>query len=289
MKNLILDGNNLIHRTHWTAKNAAGDDLEKLNSFHVYFTLNAIKSYVDMFKPDKIYVCWDEKPNYQVNERKSIYSDYKGNRSGDSTPHQNNSLIKEFLVCLGIPSIYPERLEADDCVSYLCDTLEGKSVIVSVDKDFLQLVDERVTLYSPISKVYCTLDNFQEVAKCTKEEFVFIKCLQGDKSDNVPGIPRFGKKKVQAFLDKKILLTEEQLEIYTRNYELFRLDRYKDAGCGTERAWLERQLSEANTMCPNYQTFIQLCIEHKLNNILSKKDNWFNLFFVKHKLRSLFE
>lgn len=287
MKTLIIDGNNLIHRTWWTASNVAAGDADKLNSFHVYFTLNAVKSYVDMFKPNQIFVCWDEKPDYQVNERKVIYSDYKGNRSGNTMPHQNNDLIKKFLGYLGIPSIFPSRLEADDCVAYLCDALEGTKVIVSVDKDFLQLVSPTVSLYSPIAKVHCTLENFKDVAKCEHADFLTLKCLQGDKSDNVPGIPRFGKVKQQSFLDKKISLTAEQTEIYDRNYELFRLSKYKEYA--EELAYFDDQVVNAKSVESNYQSFIKLCIEHKLNNILSKKENWYNLFFVKSKLISLFQ
>ena len=102
MKSLIIDGNNLIHRTFWTAKNIAGtEDEKKLSNFHIFFTVNAIKSYVSMYKPDKIIACWDEKPDYLRNERKDIFADYKGNRSSDIAPHKNNSTIKEFLYALG--------------------------------------------------------------------------------------------------------------------------------------------------------------------------------------------
>jgi DNA polymerase-1 len=288
-KTLIIDGNNCTHRTFWTARNIAGDDDDKLNNFHVYFTLNAIKSYVDMFKPDSIFICWDEKIDYTVNERKVLFPDYKNNRTGDATPHRNNKLIKEFLTALGIPSIYPSKLEADDSIAFLCDTLPGQKIIVSVDKDFLQLVGKNVSIYSPIAKKHITQENFEEAAKCKHHDFLIIKCIQGDKSDNVPGIPKFGKVKLEKFLSNEIKLTDEEYEIYQRNYELFRLDRFKDNYHETELAYYKQQLNDVESVLPDYTKFINLCEQYNINNILNKREVWHNLFFMKSKLLSLFK
>ena len=89
MKTLIIDGNNLVHRTWWTAKNQAkrNEDVN-LSNLHIYFTLNAIYSYVNKYKPDKTITVWDEKLDYQVNTRKTEFADYKGNRIKDNTPHE---------------------------------------------------------------------------------------------------------------------------------------------------------------------------------------------------------
>ena len=200
MKTLIIDGNNLIHRTWWTAKNQSKrqniEDVEKIARLHIYFTLNAIYSYANKFKPTKTIVVWDEKEDYQPNVRKAQLDGYKGNRSSDSTPHHQNDRIKELLSCLGIPSIFPREREADDIVAYICKTFEGEKVIVSVDRDFLQLVDKNTILYDAIRKREFILETFTEDTGYTKNEWLNAKCLLGDKSDNVPGIPRFGKAKV---------------------------------------------------------------------------------------------
>ena len=93
MKILTIDGNNLVHRVYWVANNMA----KKSENFHVYMFLNAVKSYTDMYRPDKIICVWDEKPDYRKNKRKLILEDYKGNRDGDPGVHDKNELIKEFL------------------------------------------------------------------------------------------------------------------------------------------------------------------------------------------------
>lgn len=289
MKNLIIDGNNLIHRTFWTAKNIVGtEDNVKLSNFHIYFTLNAIKSYVNTYKPDKIIVCWDEKPDYQRNERKDLFSDYKGNRSSDTTPHQNNEKIKEFLYTLGIPSIFPRKLEADDVIAYLTEKLEGSKVIISVDKDFLQLVSNHVIVYDPIRKKETTTANFIENTGCEQFNFMTIKCLTGDKSDNVPGIPKFGKVKVKKYLEGAMLLTEEEQSIFERNFSLFRLNKFRDPANQDELTYYQDQLPNAINCEPDFQQFIDLCKEHDISSILNKKEDWYNLFFVKHKLLSMF-
>jgi len=289
MKSLIIDGNNLVHRTWWTAKNIVGtEEVAKLSNFHIFFTINAIKSYVNTFKPDKIIACWDEKPDYQRNDRKELFPEYKGNRSTDTAPHQNNEKIKELLYTLGIPSIFPRKLEADDVIAYLTEALEGSKVIISVDKDFLQLVNKDIIIYDPIRKKETNVFNFVENAGCEQVNFMTIKCLVGDKSDNVPGIPKFGKVKVKKYLEGNVLLTEEENSIVTRNLELFRLDKYKSIENRDELIYYQEQIPAALNCEPNFQQFLDLCQEYDMNSILNKKEDWYNLFFVKHRLLSMF-
>ena len=212
MKTLIIDSNNLIPRTYWTAKTIVGlKDPEKLNNFHIYFTLNAIKSYVNTYKPDKIFACWDEKPDYQRNDRKDLFSDYKGNRSSDTSPHQNNEKIKKFLYTLGIPSIFPRKLEADDVIATICNYLktkpEQKIYIISGDEDFKQL--GRQNLYFINFKTKKLLELTIDEAKIILHK----KILLGDKSDCIKSIfpPKFSTK------TKKIILESiEEFNIFIK-------------------------------------------------------------------------
>ena len=102
MKTLIIDGNNLIHRTYHTAKIQSKKTKNhtdyQVSNFHIYFTLNAVSSYVKQFVPDNTIFVWDEKKDYKPNIRKSILKEYKGNRTKDSTPHQNNEVIKSPII-----------------------------------------------------------------------------------------------------------------------------------------------------------------------------------------------
>lgn len=287
MKTLIIDGNNLVHRTYWTAKTQSKrtntDTQDQINNFHIYFTLNAVFSYVAKFNPDKTIFVWDEKVDYQVNDRKLQFEDYKGNRSSDASPHQNNNVIKQLLRYIGISSIFPRQLEADDIVSYICRFTEGKKIIISVDKDFLQLVNSDVTLYDPIRKEEYTAENFKlKTGSDNTSEWLVLKSLIGDKSDNVPGV--FGKVKAQKFICGNITLTQEEEQIYNRNYNLFNLSRlsYEDDESLYYRDQLKSQVEVS------WSKFLEECKKRDFNSILKKKEAWHTLFFLKHKLASLF-
>ena len=283
MKTLIIDGNNLIHRTFYTAKTQSKKTENhsdyQVNNFHIYFTLNAVSSYVKQFVPDNTIFVWDEKKEYKPNIRKSILKEYKGNRSKDYTPHQNNEVIKSILYSMGINSIFPSELEADDIVSYICREHEGDKVIISVDRDFLQLVCEECMLYDPIRKKYFDIDSFtEETGYENVEQWFTAKCLTGDKSDNVPGIPRFGKASVKRYFeDPSYMLDDKQREIFKRNVDIFCLDKYESLP--EEKKYYKEQL--AVQVDPCYKTFLKHCEEHSFKRILDKKEDWHNLFFMK--------
>ena len=292
MKTLVIDGNNLIHRTFHTAKQQSKRTQThtpaQVSNFHILFTLNAVNSYVKQFVPDKTITVWDEKKEYKINERKKVFEAYKGNRSKDLAPHENNEVIKSILLSMGINSIFPSQLEADDIVAYICKEDKGKKVIVSVDRDFIQLVNEDVTLYDPIRKIFFEYSNFE---KCTGyknvSEWFTAKCLTGDKSDNVPGIPGFGKVKVNSYLNNNIKLTAEQTEIFERNKDIFSLDKYKSIKA--EDDYYKQQL--AKTVNSDYKVFIAFCEEYSFKKILDNKEQWYSIFFMKslyNKLDDLF-
>lgn len=290
MKTLIIDGNNLIHRTFWTAKTQSErtgiNSVEQINNFHIYFTLNAIHSYVSKYNPDMVIAVWDEKPEYEANIRKSLLTEYKGNRLNDATPHRNNDIIKQLLSYIGINSIFPRELEADDIISYIVKEHSGNKVIISVDKDFLQLVNNNITLFDPIRKQEYTAYNFEELTGYKADtEWLTAKCLSGDKSDNVPGIPKFGKVKIKKYLEGDIVLSAEQQDIFKLNHSIFTLDKYKEYP--REQQYYKTQLEVQPTT--NWKLFVAACEERNFQNILKKKESWYNLFFLKHKLTSLFK
>jgi len=287
MKTLIIDGNNLVHRTFWTAKTQSKrtgvEDPLQIANFHIYFTLNAIYSYINRFKPTKTIVVWDEKIEYQQNIRKEKLSEYKGNRSKDNSPHEQNEVIKSMLKNLGIPSIFPREREADDIVAYICKTFEGKKVIVSVDRDFLQLVDANTVLFDPIRKREFVLETFEQDTDYTKTEWLRAKCLLGDKSDNVAGVPRFGKARVRKWLDGELTLTAEQEEIFNRNMTIFNLDEVMSHD--SERTYYQSQLEVGVEV--DWSSFVAECEIRDFKNILKKKDQWYSSFILSNRLQYL--
>ena len=231
------------------------------------------------FVPDTTICVWDEKKDHTPNIRKSILKEYKGNRSNDQSPHKNNKVIKSILYSMGINSILPNQLEADDIVAYICKTREGNKVIVSVDQDFLQLVSSECTLYDPIRKKFFEEGNFKEQTGYKDvNEWYTAKCLIGDASDNVPGVGGFGKKTVQKYLkDPGYILTEQEHKTFQRNADIFCLDKY--AELPEEKQYYKEQLEVKVDSC--YKTFLKYCEEHSFKRILDKKEDWHNLFFMK--------
>lgn len=283
MKVLTIDGNNLVHRVYWVANNMK----RKSENFHVYMFLNSVKSYVEMYNPDEIFCVWDEKPDYRPNKRKSLLPDYKGNRDNERNQqvHSKNELIKEFLQSMGIPSIFPREYEADDAIGFINDTLgqldNFSHTIVTVDKDLCQLIDENVAVYDPIRKVEINIDNFEEKLKYTKEEFIKVKALAGDKSDNIPGIKGFGKARIRKYLDGDLLLEPDQQEIYDRNLELVRLSEDRE-----EESYVVSQIQFSN-LESDYNKFLELCNKYYFKNILKSETKWQAAFFQKNRLMDI--
>ena len=283
MKTLIIDGNNLIHRTFHTARNQSKRSpeitQEQVNNLHIYFTLNALSSYVRQFVPENVVFVWDEKKERKTNIRREILKEYKQNRTSDSAPHQNNETIKSILLSMGINSIFPRQLEADDIVSYICREHKGEKVIISVDRDFLQLITPECSLYDPIRKTIFNNYNFEERTGFKDvEEWYTAKCLTGDSSDNVPGIPGFGKVTTRKYLnDPGYILTEQEHEIFTRNADIFCLDKYESLP--DEKQYYKEQL--AVKVESDYKQFIKFCEQFSFTRILDKKTEWHNLFFLK--------
>ncbi len=282
-RTVIIDGANLVYRTWWIAKQNNTDD-RNLSGLHIYFTLNAINSYVKMFNPKKTIMVWDDKQEYEQNERELAYTEYKANREFNPKPHLNNDTIRQMVEWLGIKNFFPRQLEGDDCIAFLCTELEGNKIIVSGDGDFLQLISDSVSLYDPIRKRHTTPDNFADRSDFPIDKFLFVKCIQGDKSDNVQGVPKFGPKKIEKLLRGEIELNQEQLQIVERNMNIFKLDKYKEYEREVE--YYKTQLDKPNPELDSHQ-FFDKCAELGINSILNKRSEWYSTYFASAKLSKL--
>lgn len=292
MKILTIDGNNLVHRVYWVANNMK----HKSENMHVFMFLNSVRSYVEQFKPDKVFCAWDEKPDGLPNRRKELLEDYKGNRDQERNQavHEKNGVIKKLLTSMGIPSIFPQRYEADDVIKIINDYMaehtrsefhktkkHHRHVIVTVDKDLCQLISSEVSVYDPIRKIEITDENFKDVLKYSHEDFIKVKALTGDKSDNIPGIKGMGKVKVGNYLAGRYNLTDQEQELYEKNKQLVTLTTDKD-----ETAYVRSQL-ESQTYNTDWDAFLSICDELALKQITTKESKWFSTFFQKNRLEEI--
>jgi len=281
MKILTIDGNNLVHRVYWVANNMAS----KSENMHVYMFLNSVKSYVEMYKPDKVFCVWDEKPDYKPNKRKELLEDYKGNRDKEygKEVHTKNEIIKEMLQTMGIPSVFPQSYEADDVIKIINDEYNNveRHTIVTVDRDLCQLISNNVVIYDPIRKIEINEDNFEEILKYPKKDFVKVKALTGDKSDNIPGIKGFGKVKIGKFLNGDVVMTQEENEQYKKNLQLVTLTDDKE-----EVDYVKAQLATIS-FDTDYKEFQRMCDAFNFKQIKKSETKWYTAFFQENRLLEL--
>ena len=164
---------------------------------------------IKLIQPTRVVLVFDGQGN--ITNRRNTYAEYKGNRkikritnwkAFDSLDEESASVTEqmmrliEYLKTLPVNISIIDKIEADDTIAYLAQKLKDDVVIYSADQDFLQLVNDRVTVYSPIKKkFYKQKEVFDEYGLWPKN-FITMKCLMGDKSDNLPGIKGLGPKKL---------------------------------------------------------------------------------------------
>jgi DNA polymerase I len=248
---IVIDGNNFLFRAFYSRRPERlvnGFDVSNISHF-----LNMLRTLQKRFRADEILLTWDKKINStKENFRKALVK-YKGQRvETDITKKifDNIEHIQKFVDALGIRTLYPVNLEADDVIRFL-STLDGykKTLIVSSDKDLLQLVNENTHVFMPVKDVIVNLQNFESFAGVEKKDFLMFKCMVGDVSDNVPGLDQIGpiraKKLIEKLSEENVdittVLTEEQRNIIERNKSIMDLSMV-DSLCADEYGFYTQQM-----------------------------------------------
>jgi len=206
---LIIDGLNLFLRNFAVLNyiNQDGVHIGGLGGF-----LRSLGSLVKQTQPTSIYIIFDGVGS-SIN-RKNLVPEYKSNRSS----HQINKLIFndiedeneskidqierliQYLNCLPLKIISLDKVEADDIIAFLSlETTKApstKAFIISSDKDFLQLVNENITVYAAMEKVFYTPEKVKNKYGIYPYNFLTYKSLMGDDSDKIPGVKGLGVKKL---------------------------------------------------------------------------------------------
>lgn len=196
-KLMIIDGSSLLHRAFYALPLLTTK--EGIYTNGVYGFLTMLYRIKDEYKPDYLCVAFDKKgPTFRHKE----YKEYKGTRQ--STPSelaQQFPMIREILKAMNIITIELSEYEADDIAGTLAKTGEEEgldTILVTGDKDYLQLATDH-------TKVLITRKGISELDiydrdKIIEEfgiepvQFIDLKGLMGDKSDNIPGVPGIGEK-----------------------------------------------------------------------------------------------
>ena len=266
----------------WVSKNQPSFN----KYFHVYLFLNSIKNYTEQYSPDKILCTWDERLEFKINAREEILGTYKGTRDSEKNKevHSQNELIKKLLNVLGVVNVFPERYEADDVIAILHNHFNtDEKIIITADRDLCQLIDANTVVFDPIRKKSYTDINFENELGVSKDNFIRMKAIKGDKSDNIPGIGGFGDVKTRKVLNGEIILTEEQELCVNKNIQL--LDLSLTLQVQTECDYVIKQLDTIPEK--NYNIFREICTLCKFQQVIKNIENWHNTFFIKDRLQSI--
>lgn len=227
---IIIDGNNLLFRASFSVpeyQNSEGLNIAAINQ-----TLKIIRSYAVGYATKKVITTWDQKIDYKEDVpsfRQDLNEAYKQNRTKNNAVYKTTPMIIEMLKYMGIPSIFPLRMEADDVISWLALQVEGPITIITGDKDMLQLVNSKVSVFNPYQKKTYTEENFEAEMGLPVDAFVLYKCIMGDTSDNIKGVEKFGDKKSKKLalqlksFDKVNTLPVGDQEIINRNRKIMDL------------------------------------------------------------------
>ena len=207
MKLLILDGNSVINRAYFGVKPLTTRD--GLYTHAIYGFLNILERMEKEEQPDAVCVAFDlHGPTF----RHEKYDGYKATRHG--MPEElamQMPVMKQVLQAMNIPIYECQGWEADDVigtVGRICSNNQWECVIVTGDRDSLQLIDENVHVKLVISRPGQTIATLYDIEKFREEygfdpiKMVDLKALMGDSSDNIPGVAGVGPKTATELLLK---------------------------------------------------------------------------------------
>jgi DNA polymerase-1 len=218
---LVIDGTNNFIRT-WSVVPTLNDNGEHVGGVSGFLT--TIGHAIKLLTPTKVIIVFDGKGGSQ--RRKKLYPDYKNKRAmkvrvnrayeemsdpqteQDSMINQLMMLI-DYLKSLPVSVVAIDYIEADDTIGFIATQMYPTSriTIMSADKDFLQLVNDRVSIWSPTKKkLYGVQDVINEYG-IHPINFIYYRILEGDTSDNIGGVKGIGlitaKKRFPVLLDSK--------------------------------------------------------------------------------------
>ena len=314
---LILDVLNLFFRNFAMLNmvNPDGVHVGGLGGF-----LRSLGALINQTQPTSVYVVFDGAGS--ATNRKNLLPEYKSGRNlqritnwevfedlGDEHDAKVDQIVRliQYLKMLPIKTTVIDKVEADDIIAVLSKKLVEKFnstvFIVSSDKDFVQLVTDKIILYRPMEKEYYNTDTVKEKFGVLSENFIIYKTLLGDNSDKIPGVKGLGEKgifkKFPELTEKKLTL-EDIFDISTRKFK----EHVVYSRIVHDRTKLENSYKIMDLSVPmvdeqqieyldylidekfpdlNTKLFIQLYNEDKLGGMIRNLDTWLKDIFLQFK------
>jgi len=315
---LIIDGTNAFIRS-FSCNPALNEQGQHIGG--LYGLLLSIGSNIRMFNATRCILVFDGRGGSQ--RRKKLYPEYKAQRATNkqrmnrmehfkSKEEEIESMkwqfsrLYQYLETLPLTILCLDNIEADDVIAYITKQyFEKKSnsiTIVSTDRDFYQLVDDRITVYSPTKKIMYDSKKLQEEFEFHPNNYLLYRMLTGDASDNITGIKGIGLKTFNKLFETENEMTLQEFkeivkdkvkndfkvpkvltEIYKkmdnildRNYKLMQLEETDISG-HSKMAIIEGVEKEIPQL--NRGKFRRLCLEDELHYNFKNVDDWLNRTF----------
>ena len=241
----LIDGTAYIYRAYHAIRGLSNSRGLPTNAIFG-FTRMILKLMEDR-SPQHIAMFFDAKgPTF----RHEMYKDYKANRP----PMPEDMVvqlpyIKEVTAAFNLPIIEMSGFEADDLIGTTARLAEkdGYSVvIVTGDKDFMQLVTDKITIWDPMKDSTIDLQSFKEKFGIEPRQMIDVQGLSGDTADNIPGVPGIGQKTALSLIKTYCSMQQiyEKLDTITKKKQRENLENFKD------QAFLSRDLVTINTRVP---------------------------------------
>ncbi len=206
-KIVLIDGHSIINRAFYGVPELTNS--QGLHTNGIYGFLNIMFKILEEEQPDYLTVAFDVKaPTF----RHEMYDAYKGTRKGmPEELHEQVPVLKDVLHAMGICTMEKPGLEADDILGTIAKNCEAQGMevsLVSGDRDLLQIASEQICVRIPKTKKGKTeIENYRtqdvmDLYQVTPVEFIDMKALMGDASDNIPGVPGIGEKTASALIQK---------------------------------------------------------------------------------------
>lgn len=308
-KLLVIDGSSLFFRAFYALPLLTTKKGVFTNA--VYGFVMMLENIIEEIDPSNIAVCFDMKGKTFRHEE---YADYKGTR--DKTPSeldQQFPMVRKILENMNISVLESPVYEADDIAGTLAEVgeKEGYEVyLLTGDRDYLQLVDEKtrvlITKKGITETVEYNLDSLEEEYGIKPLQFIDLKGLMGDKSDNIPGVPGIGEK-----TGLKLLKEYHSLENIYENIDNISGKKLKEnlienkslaflskrLGTIVKNVPLEISLEDLKRKEFNYRELSEIYKEYEMNSLLKRLPEEFqgfstekvngNFDFVELDLKSL--
>lgn len=249
-KLVVIDGKSVFYRGYYAMENLSTADGTPTGG--VYGFASLALEVIKKINPDYVVVAWDKKGT-STSKRTAIYSEYK---AGRKTPPEDFyaqfPILKDLLEALHWPLFECDGYEADDIlgtISIQANSLGIESNLITSDLDMLQLISENTKVYA-MKKGFSQIEEFnlkyfEEKYRLKQSQFLDLKSLQGDSSDNIPGVPGIGIKTATVLLQEF-----NTLENIYSNLENIKPSWAKKLAAGKDLAFMSKDLAKIWTDAP---------------------------------------